>query len=211
MAVHFSLHEAEARDLVRTLQKEGLIQPVRGIGEKAWVISQMGQSFAIAKASKPITRKRAEKALDEFMMRVRRVNSDGYFLAEVTGVVLFGSMLRVDMDKLGDVDIGVSLKAKERKFERLRELNAQRVKECESQGRKIGGLLERSFWWRLEVLRFLKGRSRAISLHDYDFENQFIDEVPHRWLLGGLPRKQTPSPPVSPTEAKKRRPNSCPF
>jgi predicted nucleotidyltransferase len=32
----------------------------------------------------------------------------------LTGVVLFGSMLRVDMDKLGDFDIGGRLKARER-------------------------------------------------------------------------------------------------
>ncbi|MGA8596499.1 MAG: hypothetical protein WB676_17455 [Bryobacteraceae bacterium] len=211
VAAHFSLREGQARDLVSALQRAGLIEPARGIGGRGWVISQKGQSFAGAKAAKPITRQTAENALREFMVRVQRVNEDRYFLAKVTGVVLFGSMLRVDVDRLGDVDIGIDLRAKEPNWERLQELNAQRVQEYECQGRRISGLLSRSFWWRLEVLRFLKGRSRSISLHDYDFESRLIDAVPHRWLLGGPPQKYDGPPVVSSPAPRARRPKGCPF
>lgn len=211
VAAYFSLREDQARDLVSALQRAGLIKPARGIGGRGWVISQRGQSFAGAKASKPITRQTAEAALREFMVRVQRVNEDGYFLAKVTGVVLFGSMLRVDLDRLGDVDIGIDLQAKEANWDHLQELNAQRVQEYECQGRRISGFLSRSFWWRLEVLRFLKGRSRSVSLHDYDFERQFIDQVPHRWLLGGPLQKYDGPPMVAPRAPRARRPKGCPF
>jgi predicted nucleotidyltransferase len=57
------------------------------------------------------------------MERVQKVNQDDYFVAQVTGVILFGSMLRLEVDKLGDVDIAVQIEAKERSIERFRQLN----------------------------------------------------------------------------------------
>ncbi len=41
------------------------------------------------------------------------------------------------------------------------------------------GFLEREGWWHTEAFRFLKGRSRAISLHNSGVEKELIDAVPH--------------------------------
>jgi predicted nucleotidyltransferase len=41
------------------------------------------------------------------MERVTRVNQDPYFLGKVTRLVLFGSMLQRDVDRLSDVDLAV--------------------------------------------------------------------------------------------------------
>jgi hypothetical protein len=49
----------------------------------------------------------------------------------------------------------------------------------ESLGRRIDGFMRREGWWRSEVFRFLKGRRRALSLHDYSTEKELIDSVPH--------------------------------
>jgi len=119
----FSLREEEARRLLRALMRAGVIQRIPAKGEKAWILSQLGQSFAIAKVSERITRTTAERALGQLMERVQKVNQDDYFVAQVTGVILFGSMLRLEVDKLGDVDIAVQIEAKERSIERFRQLN----------------------------------------------------------------------------------------
>ena len=50
-----------------------------------------------------------------------RVNSDRHSLARVTRLVLYGSMLRPEVEWLSDVDVAVQLEAKEKDFDRLRE------------------------------------------------------------------------------------------
>jgi DNA-binding Lrp family transcriptional regulator len=115
----FGMSEEEARRLLRALTRAGLIQRIRVKVENAWTITQLGQSLSIAKACKPIARKTAEKVLAQFMERVLKVNHKDCFLAKVTGVVLFGSMLRLEVDRLGDIDIAVQIEAKGDSAERL--------------------------------------------------------------------------------------------
>ena len=83
--VEFSLREDEARRLLRGLMRAGLIQRIPGKGKKSWILSQLRQSFAFAKASERITRTTAERALGQFLQRAQKVNQDDYFLAHVTG------------------------------------------------------------------------------------------------------------------------------
>ena len=51
--------------------------------------------------------------------------------------------------------------------------------------------------WRREIFRFLKNRSRVISLADYTAEKSFAMNVPHRMLLGKeeiVPAELPPEP-----------------
>jgi hypothetical protein len=63
----------------------------------------------------------------------------------------------------------------------------------------------------LEVFRFLKGRSRALSLADYNVEKRLVLAVPHRMLLGD----DEPTAPLasedSPVPRLRRRSQECPF
>ena len=77
--------------LVKALRTEGLIEAV---GKGVWAVTQAGRTFSAATAAKPVKRATAEKALAEFLERVTQINEDPYFLAKVTRVVLFGSMLK---------------------------------------------------------------------------------------------------------------------
>src|SRR6202022_3145393 len=110
----------EASRLVKTLEAAGLAKANRGNGPKQWTTTQLAQSFGSATAAKPITRQTAKKALAQFLERVDRVNHDDQFLAKVTRVVLFGSYLRAEMERLGDVDVGGELQPKESDWQRLR-------------------------------------------------------------------------------------------
>ena len=81
---------------MRTLAADGLIREVRS---GLWTVSQSGMRFIAATAAKRLTRPTAERILAESLKRVNRVDKDRYFLGQVTRVVLFGSMLNLDIDR----------------------------------------------------------------------------------------------------------------
>jgi predicted nucleotidyltransferase len=182
----FGVGQSEAQNLVRFLEDSGLAKPRRGPGPKNWTTTQLAQSFAAARAAKSITRATAETALVDLLERIERVNRGHHFLARVTRVIVFGSYLRPEVDRLGDVDVAVELEPKEADRQRLRRLNYRRVAQTERSGHRFSTVLDREIWWRWwrsEVFRFLKGRSRSISLHDYQAEKPLVDKVSHRILL----------------------------
>ena len=165
-----------------------------------------------ATAAKPVTRRSAEKALREFLARVDRVNQDAHFLGRVNRVVLFGSMLREDVDRLSDVDLAVEVLPRIADRERLAAKNRQRVQGLLEAGHVFRNTLDIHFYWYREVFRFLKSRSRVISLADYAAEKSLILNVPHHMLLG----EDEILPAVHPTEPQPRvkatkRQRDCPF
>jgi len=135
---------------VSALEASGLAKLRRGTGPKTWTTTQLAQSFGSATAAKPITRKTAETALARLLERIERVNRDNHFLAKVTRVIVFGSYLRGDVDRLGDVDVAVELEPKEQERRRLRELNYRRVAESERKGHRFYRTFDREMWWQLE-------------------------------------------------------------
>jgi predicted nucleotidyltransferase len=121
--------------------------------------------------------------LREFLWRVDQVNEHQYYLGKVVSVVLFGSMLKPDLDRLSDVDLAVEVVPKEADRERARITNWQRVNDLEEMGRRFRGPLGRDFCWYWQVFEFLKGRGRVISLVDLRHEGEFVLAVPHKRLL----------------------------
>jgi len=103
------------------------------------------------------------------------------------------------------------LVAKEPDFERLREANAERVEQLAILGQRFSSFLEEQFCWFLETFRFLKGRSRVISLADYTVEKRLVLAVPHRMLLGEPDEFEPEPPPKALPTPRKRRPRDCPF
>jgi predicted nucleotidyltransferase len=193
--------------LVRALRAEGLIEAG---GRGTWTITQAGQTFSSATAAKPVTRATAERALSQFLERVTLVNQNPYFLAKAARVVLFGSMLKPEVDRLSDVDLAVELTRKEPDFERAQEHNQQRAEELASIGRRFRNFLEVEGCWYWEAFRFLKGRSRVIALADFNAEKTLVLAVPHRFLIGE-PEQVQLSPTTAVPAARKRRPRNCPF
>jgi predicted nucleotidyltransferase len=205
-----SLEPGTGRALLRALSRAGLVQSTSRRGW--WEITQAGQRLSSATAAKPITRGTAEKALREFLTRVERVNRDARFLGRVNRVVLFGSMLREEADRLSDVDLAVEVLPKISDRDRLAARNRQRVEALLNAGHVFRTIVDIHFYWYREVFRFLKNRSRVISLADYAAEKSLILKVPHRMLLGD----DEPAPVEPPSEAEPRarsvrRPRDCPF
>jgi predicted nucleotidyltransferase len=165
------LTHGNGRALVKALRSEGLIEPA---GRDAWKITQAGQTLSSATAAKRVTRTTAEKALQQFLGRVEQVNSDPYFLGKVTRVVLFGSMLKPEAERLSDVDLAVEVASKETGFDRARIKNYERVEKLAMQGHRFRNFVEQEGCWYWEVFGFLKGRSRVIALADYAAEKTFV-------------------------------------
>ena len=197
------------KPLVRSLVAAGL---VRSVGHGWWEITQAGQRLSSATAAKPITRQTAEKALAEFLTRVERVNRDARFLGRVNRVVLFGSMLREDVDRVSDVDLAVEVVPKIGDRVKLAARNQRRVESLTRAGHVFRNAFEVHVHWYREVLQFLKSRSRVISLVNYGAEKSLIMNVPHRMLLGEdeqVPAEPPPAP--KPRRRTGRRPLDCPF
>ena len=176
-----SLEPGTGRSLVRALSAAGL---VKSVGRGWWEITQEGQRLSSATAAKLVTRATAEKALREFLTRVKQVNRDSRFLGRVNRVVLFGSMLREDVDRVSDVDLAVEVLPKMADGEQLAAKNRRRVEALLSAGHAFRNILDMHFYWYREVFRFLKSRSRVVSLADYAAEKSLILNIPHRMLLG---------------------------
>jgi predicted nucleotidyltransferase len=204
-----SLEAGKARAFLKTLLAEGLVEST---GPGTWTITQAGQSLSSATAAKRVTRATAEKALQEFIVRVERVNREPYFLGKVTRVVLFGSMLNPDVERVSDVDLAVEIVEKEADSDRARSKNYNRVEELAAAGYKFRNVVEMAGCWHLEVFRFLKGRSRVVALADYAAEKSFVLTVPHRFLIG-KPEQMMAQNPLSTRKrpARQRRSDDCPF
>jgi predicted nucleotidyltransferase len=198
------LPAGKGRALAQVLRAEGL---VGRSGHGVWTLTQAGVTFSAATAAKPVTRATAERALAQLLDRVKRVDQDPYFLAKVTRLVLFGSMLKPEVQRLSDVDLAVELVTKEADFQRAQALNRQRAEELASRGHQFRSFLEVEHCWHRETFKFLKGRSRVIALADYAVEKSFVLAVPHRLLIGTpeqIPAER-PKTPVPSLRSRRRR------
>ena len=110
---------------------------------------------------------------------------------------------RPEVNRLSDVDLAVQLVGKETDINRRQAANAERVEQLAIEGRRFGSFLDEQFCWFLETFRFLKGRSRVISLADYNVEKRLVLAVPHRMLLGEPEELQ---PEVPQPVVRRRRP-----
>jgi hypothetical protein len=126
-----------------------------------------GNALALASAAKPIKRATANRLVEGFLARVREINASDTYVYRVAKAVVFGSYLS-DREDLGDVDIAVKLVPTDADRDVHVHRRQLRISAACQQGRRFGNFLEELDWPREEVLRYLKNRSRAISIHGAD-------------------------------------------
>ena len=143
---------------VRALIEAGLVEVV----DEQFRVSQAGLSLSNASAAKPLKRSTAEQRITELVDRAKAINADDRYAYYVERVVLFGSMLDPATEKPSDIDIAVALS--ERPGVDPRNV----IKRAYAEGRSFSTFLDKLAWPEEEVLRTLKNRSRAISLHSFD-------------------------------------------
>jgi len=127
-----------------------------------------GNALSQASFGRPSTRATAQQNLTEVIERAGAFNAEVTRLAIVAELVVFGSFLDPEVDKLGDLDLAVSL--------RVRLLvNAQPDQRTEillayasASGRRFDTLVARLFWPEQEALPALRNRSPVINITSED-------------------------------------------
>lgn len=149
-----------AGKVLRALVAEGFVaKKARGSSTRELTIK--GAALAQASAAPPLHRATVEAKLRELIARMVHVTTSDGFLFGVEEAFVYGSYLR-DTERLGDLDISVTLFCKERDSTRYHEA-ARRIEQAS--GRRFNTVLDQICWPQVHVLRYLKQRSRVFSLH----------------------------------------------
>jgi len=177
VAKRLDLSEAQAAELTAELLRLGYIESTSS-DTNHYRRTLAGSAFSQASAARPLTRKTAERKLDEFLERVREVNRDDRLAYRVRRVVLFGSYL-TEQERINDVDVAVELEKRYLGEEGEAVCDA-RVREAEEAGRQFDSYMDAFYWPRDEILLRLKARSRAISLHQIEKEQRLLERTETR-------------------------------
>jgi predicted nucleotidyltransferase len=108
-----------------------------------------------------VTRKCAEKLLEEVVDRAENINKDEKYLNYVTKIAVFGSYVNTDKDMLGDLDIAIERSNRYQGDERQDQL----MKLAKSfKGSYMDGLFKAADMEFKEI----KGKSKCISVHTFE-------------------------------------------
>lgn len=162
-----NINETKAKRLFTILSEKSFVILKTIHGQQYWQNTVKGNAMALASAARPINRSTADRIFAEFMKRVKEVNNNSCFLYKVREIRLFGSYL-AKVPKINDIDIAVELVPKENNKEIHMNLCLARIQQVKAKGRKFNNITEEVCWPQLEAIRFLKSRSRSLSIHSAD-------------------------------------------
>ena len=134
----------------------------------------------MATTASSVKRVTAERVLREFLDRVRTVNESDSYLYRVERVILFGSMLNKEKDRVNDIDLVLELVPKERDLEKAHQLNMAYANEQVAKGRHYRNYADMLFFAKNDALKFLRKRSRLLNFHNPD-DSVWADS-PHRTI-----------------------------
>jgi len=182
------LYRERTREILDELVRQGCLeQGENDRGELYWENTLKGNTLALATAAKLVKRETADWALAEFLTRVLEVNRNPDYLFKVTRVVLFGSYLE-DTQRLDFVELAIETASK---IDSPDQREALYLERRQASQRNFKDFMEYLGWPLIEVWRFLKSRSRIISLYDYRSEEKYLQTVKTRQIdlktLAGLP------------------------
>jgi hypothetical protein len=175
--------EDQTQAVVSQLMNLGFIENVDLKDDRVWFTpTALGISLFLASAAKRITRKTAQKAVNDLIKRVRWVNHNKKYLYKVTAVVVYGSFL-TSTESLGDVDIAVELTWREPDKKRYHELVWAHINAARRKGRQFANLTDESNWPQTEILLFLKNRKRSLSIQSLFALGELASRNPLRYRV----------------------------
>lgn len=160
------IEKEEARKLVNRLKRDGYAAKAPKTHKHGGdlTLTLKGSALAGATAARPLKRTSAETILSQFMERVARVNADPYYLYRVRAVCIFGSYLQAS-ERLGDIDLAIELTHREDDAQRYEKASDRRRHRAHLEGVAFRSTFAEVMYPEMEVWKFLKFGSRAISLH----------------------------------------------
>ncbi len=119
-----------------------------------------GNAFRNLKFIKPITKKVAQKYVEELIDRAQKMNNDEYYIMYVDEIYAFGSFI-TDSPDCQDIDLYISLKKKEHiSNEEARKISTKRAP-------RATNFLEQLTWASIiEPNKFLKSKNKYLSFHE---------------------------------------------
>jgi predicted nucleotidyltransferase len=172
-----SISHSDAEALISALLNEGFIAEDYG----GYVLTEKGNALRMARTGASIKRHTAEKALDEFMKRVAEINEETSFLYLVKRVILFGSLLKKDAEKVNDVDLLVEVESREKDRSQYMRRFRERVAFAKKAGRRFRNIGEKVCWPREEVRLMLQNKSRVLSVEFFDeTQREFLEGTEHK-------------------------------
>ena len=141
--------------MLADLPREDLVVAVNGHLEP----SLKGSALAQATAAKPLVRRTAELLVSEVVARAKAINADNEWAYRVGMLVVFGSFVG-GAERPNDVDVACKLEPRWRGEAQSEAEDERRL----FSDRRFRNISECVVWPKLEVLRFLKSRSRGLAL-----------------------------------------------
>lgn len=181
---YFKFGPERNKEILDELARQGFIEKAGNLeGEQYWQNTIQGNSLANATAAKSVTRETADRVFNEFMERVQKVNEDPYYLVKVTKLIVFGSYIQ-NTPTVNDIDIAIELVIKEDDPKRFQEKLEQRRKESK---RVFYSMMDRLTWAHTEAMLFLRSKSRVISLHPFEVEEELLKTIDVRVIIDDQP------------------------
>jgi predicted nucleotidyltransferase len=149
---------AKAAAIVEWLKANEYITRVESSAKGRWTSTARGAAFVNSSARKKISRRTADRLLNQLVGRAKEANEAKEFAYRVERIVVFGSYLGT-APTLSDLDVAVELKRAAPDVAAQLKLEAERVRVARASGRRMRNLTETIYWPQQEVFRFLKGRS----------------------------------------------------
>lgn len=141
------------------LQRDGYVTSAVGHLEP----SLKGSALAQATAAKPLRRNSAERLVTELVDRAERVNACDDWAYRVKLLVVFGSFVG-GAERPNDVDVAYRLSCR---WEGKKQADAEQGRRDLFNG-QFRSFVHSQFWPRLEIVRFLKSRSRGLSIQELE-------------------------------------------
>jgi len=107
---------------------------------------------------------RPERLLAGVIDRAKRFNADESHLIAITELVVFGSYLDPEVQRLGDLDLGVAFRSRIPNTTAPADQREILLSYAKAGGRPINNLLAALSWPDTEALMILRNRSAAINL-----------------------------------------------
>lgn len=140
-------------------------------GGREWNTTLSGGALTMASFLKPISRTRADTLLAGVLQRVAAYNEDDTKPYVITEIAVFGSYVRPEVEKLGDLDLAVSSAPRQPGSDSTE----VKLAFAGASGRRFRTFIDRLFWAREDLLRTLRARSGYIKVHTEDI-SRFTDE-----------------------------------
>ncbi len=188
----FSLRKPKAEYVLDELLKLGLAESAHvksGEAPTMYSTTIRGSAFGMASAAKAVSRKTATRLLREFLDRVRLSNENEAFAYRIESVVIFGSYLS-EAATVNDVDLSVELMRRHSDDLAFENACTGRINLAFRQGRRFQNMTDEILWPRIEILLYLKHRSRTLSLCDWD-SLRGMPTFPYATLIGDKERVST--------------------